>query len=74
MQKNLKKEVRIRIATLLIAAFSLVAAFAWNEAIKTLFKTLLGEYSNLIALFSYAIAVTIIAVILGLKLSKYTKR
>ena len=45
------------------AAFGLVAALAWNDAIRTLFKRVFGEIGSLQAQFGYAIIVTLIAVI-----------
>lgn len=59
----MKKEVIEKLAALVTAAFGLVAALAWNDAIKALF----AEGGALEALSSggpwvYAIFVTIIAV------------
>ena len=56
--------------TLASAALGLVAALAWNEAIKSLMKELLGPDENLAALFTYAILATIIAVVVLLILAK----
>ena len=52
------------------AALGLVAALAWNDAIKALMKEILGENEGLAALFTYAILATLIAVIVVLVLSK----
>ncbi len=52
------------------AALGLVAALAWNDAIKALMKELLGENEGLAALFTYAILATLIAVIVVLVLAK----
>ncbi len=60
---SLKSEVIEKIAALVTAAFGLVAALAWNGAIQELFKLIFGEQSTLVAMFVYAIVVTIIAVI-----------
>jgi hypothetical protein len=59
----LKDEVLTQIAALLTAAFGLVAALAWNGAIQALFKQVFGTTDSLTAQLSYAIIVTIIAVI-----------
>jgi uncharacterized membrane protein YGL010W len=59
----LKDEVLTQIAALLTAAFGLIAALAWNGAIQTLFKQIFGTADSLAAQMSYAIIVTIIAVI-----------
>ena len=60
---SFKTEVIEKIAALVTAAFGLVAALAWNGAIQELFKLIFGEQSTLVAMFVYAVVVTIIAVI-----------
>ncbi len=52
------------------AALGLVAALAWNDAIKALMKEILGENEGLAALFTYAILATLIAVIVVLVLTR----
>ncbi len=61
---TLKQEVLDKIAALVTAAFGLVAALAWNDAIKTIFKEIFGDSSTVVPMLIYAIVVTIIAVIL----------
>ena len=61
---SLKFEVLDKIAALVAAAFGLVAALAWNEAIKAIFKQVFGTSDNLAAMITYAILVTIVAVML----------
>lgn len=56
--------------TLASAALGLVAALAWNDAIKAAMKELLGEDDSLAGVFTYAIIATAIAVIVVLVLSK----
>ncbi len=53
-----------KIAALITAAFGLVAALAWNEAIKAIFKEIFGTAEAIGPLLIYAVAVTIAAVIL----------
>ncbi|KAF5087557.1 DUF5654 family protein [Methanoculleus horonobensis] len=60
---SLKAEVIDKISALLAAAFGLIAALAWNGAIQELFKVIFGDQSSLVAMFVYAIVVTIVAVI-----------
>ncbi|SAI88411.1 hypothetical protein MBBA_1558 [Methanoculleus bourgensis] len=60
---SFKTEVIEKIAALITAAFGLVAALAWNGAIQELFKLVFGDQSTLVAMFVYAVVVTIIAVI-----------
>ena len=55
------------------ASLGLVAALAWNEAIKALLATLnLG--GNLVGLFSYAIVATLVAVVVLVYLGKLASR
>jgi hypothetical protein len=60
--------------TLASAALGLVCALAWNEAIKALMKSMLGEDDSIPGLFSYAILATIIAVVVLLALAKTAAR
>jgi hypothetical protein len=59
----MKGEVVDKIAALVTAAFGLVAALAWNDAIKTIFKAIFGDKGSIAAMVIYAVIVTIIAVI-----------
>jgi uncharacterized membrane protein YidH (DUF202 family) len=59
----MKKELVEKIEVLVTGAFGLVAALAWNEAIQNIFKHIFGQASSIPAMLSYAIVVTIIAVI-----------
>ena len=73
----MKSEVIEKMAILITTAFGLVAALAWNDAIKQLFAQLFGAVDSLIPLFTYAIVVTIIAVFATIwigKLSEKTKK
>ena len=57
-------------AALITSAFGLVAALAWNEAIKAAIKEWLGETGDaVIALVVYALIVTVIAVIATLSIA-----
>jgi hypothetical protein len=56
--------------TLASAALGLVCALAWNEAIKTAMKAVLGEDDSLAGLFTYAILATLVAVVVLLALAK----
>ena len=66
----LKDEVMTQIAALLTAAFGLIAALAWNGAIQALFKQIFGTTDSLTAQLSYAIIVTIIAVIVTIWIAR----
>lgn len=61
---SLKTEVLDKIAALVTAAFGLVAALAWNDAIKAIFKEVFGTQSAVGPMLLYAVIVTVIAVIL----------
>ena len=60
---SLKTEVIEKIGALMTVAFGLVAALAWNSSIQALFREIFGTADNLVAMFSYALIVTVIAVI-----------
>ena len=60
--------------TLASASLGLVAALAWNEAIKALIKRVLGEDDSLVGLFVYAIIATLIAVVVLLILARAAAR
>jgi TRAP-type C4-dicarboxylate transport system permease small subunit len=61
---SFKGEVMEKTAALMTAAFGLVAALAWNQAIIAIMKEVFGdEWEGIPQMLSYAIIVTIIAVI-----------
>ncbi len=59
----MKKDIIEKLAALITAAFGLVAALAWNDTIKAIFKAVFGEAGSIGAMVFYAVIVTIIAVI-----------
>lgn len=74
MKKDLKLEILEKVSTLATAGFGLVAALAWNDAIQKLFKKIFGDASSLVAMFGYAILVTIIVVLVTFYLGKATSK
>ncbi|MDD4049838.1 MAG: DUF5654 family protein [Candidatus ainarchaeum sp.] len=70
----MKKEVIERINVLMTSAFGLVAALAWNDAIKALFTSIFGSAGTIIAMFLYAIIVTIIVVWVTMRLSVFSEK
>ena len=60
--------------TLAAASLGLVAALAWNEAIKALIRSVLGEDDSLLGLFIYAILATAIAIVVLLILGNAAAR
>lgn len=71
-KKQLHWEVLEKMTALVTAGFGLVAALAWNEAIKKLFQQIFDAQSNLAAMFGYAALVTMIVVLLTVKLGQAT--
>ena len=59
-----------KMSALITAAFGLVAALAWNEAIKAIFKEIFGSSDTIVPMLSYAIIVTIVAVILTILVAR----
>lgn len=59
----MKGEVIDKMASLVTAAFGLIAALAWNGAIKAIFTKVFGDPEGIIQMVVYAAVVTIIAVI-----------
>ena len=60
--------------TLASASFGLIVALAWNEAIKELMERLLGKEDDLTGLFVYAVAATIVAVVVVMLLGRAAAR
>jgi hypothetical protein len=65
--KEQANEVRTKVAgtisTLMTVAFGLIAALAWNDAIKAIIATLIPKGNGITGLLIYAILITIIAVV-----------
>ncbi|RDJ31430.1 MAG: hypothetical protein DWQ18_02435 [Crenarchaeota archaeon] len=63
-EPTVREQILDKMSALITAAFGLVAALAWNDAIKAIFKEIFGTSDTLIPMIIYATIVTIIAVIL----------
>lgn len=72
--KKFKKEVLDKMVALVTAAFGLVAALAWNDTIKAIFRAVFGAGETVWAMVVYAVVVTLIAVIVTLYISKIAAR
>lgn len=72
--KETKREFTEKTITLILGGFGLVAALAWNEAIKSLFETLFEKSNELIGKFIYAIIVTAIVVFVSIRLKKISEK
>lgn len=57
-------------ASLITAAFGLVAALAWNEAIKQVVAAVFSSSDDLVGLCVYAIIVTVLAVIMTMLIAR----
>jgi hypothetical protein len=68
------REVMEKTLQLATAAFGLVAALAWNDAIQTLFAQIFGEAGDIVAKFMYAIIVTAIVVFATIRLARIEER
>lgn len=60
---KMRIQVLTTIATLITTAFGLIAALAWNEAIKAIILELFPQQSGITGLLIYTIIITIIAVV-----------
>jgi putative exporter of polyketide antibiotics len=56
------------------AALGLVAALAWNGAIRAIFKEIFGDPDTLSAMLVYAVTVTIVAVIAIIWIGRVAER
>lgn len=70
----MQKEVIEKIAALITAAFGLVAALAWNEAIQEIFRLVFGEQSGVWAMIAYAVIVTIIAIVITIWIGRVAEK
>lgn len=67
---KLTQEFKRQITTLIFGAFSLVAALAWNDAIRSLIEVIYPSSQNgLSAKFIYALIITIVVVIVSIVVS-----
>jgi len=70
-KKNLKIEVLEKVSSLATAGFGLVAALAWNDAIKAVFAEFFpSPGDNILALIAYALVITILVVIITIQLGR----
>ena len=70
MANTFKVQLLETFAALITAAFGLVAALAWNEAIKQAVAAVFGTEDDLLGLTVYAIIVTVLAVIMTLLIAR----
>lgn len=64
-----------KITALAVAAFGLVAALAWNDAIKGIFSLIFpSPEDNVLAQVLYAVFITVVVVVITILLSRYSKK
>lgn len=71
--QNLRSEFLKTMTQLATAGFGLVAALAWNDAIKDFIDHFIKAGSGLISKLIYAIMVTLLAVLVAYFLGKSTQ-
>ena len=74
MPKKYAQMIFQSLIALASGALGLVAALAWNEAIKATIKKIFGEDDSLTGMYVYAVTATIIAVIVVLFLTKLASK
>lgn len=73
--KHFEKEIRTQGVGYIVTAIGLVAGLAWNEAIKSIIDTFFPNTNGtLLAKLGYAVAITIIVVLLGIYLTRLAKK
>ena len=70
----MRSEIMEKLAALITAAFGFVAALAWNGAIRAIFEEVFGTADNIWAMVTYAVLVTIIAVLVTIWIARSTKK
>ncbi len=74
MANEVTKMIMETILALITTAFAFVAGEAWNSAIQKLIENFIGSGDALPSLFTYAIIVTIIAVIVTVLIARVAGR
>lgn len=74
-QARIRKEIKEKTVSYILAAFSFVAGLAWNEAVKSFIDQIFPTNRNsvFIKLF-YAIAVTVVIVLVTIYLVRLTEK
>ena len=74
MTKKSAQLILQSLITLASASLGLVAALAWNEAIKVTIKKIFETDDNLVGLYTYAVIATVIAVLVILILTRIASK
>jgi membrane protein YdbS with pleckstrin-like domain len=70
----MQEEVIEKLAILSTSAFGLVAALAWNSAIQAIFREYFTIGEGIAAMVTYAIIVTVIAVIISVYIGRLKEK
>lgn len=68
--KELRLEVVGKMVDLATAGFGLVAALAWNDAIKAIFDSIFPKSGSIAVQIIYAVLITIIVVLVTIRLGR----
>lgn len=74
MKNDLKLEILEKLSSLITAGFGLVAALAWNEAIKEFISLILPQPSMLWGKIIYALIITVLVVVITINMGKMINR
>lgn len=74
MKNDLKLEILEKLSSLIAAGFGLVAALAWNDAIKEIIAIIMPQPSMIWGKVIYALIVTVLVVIVTVNLGKVISR
>ncbi len=74
MSKKYAQLILQSMITLASASLGLVAALAWNDAIKATIKKIFAADDNLAGLYTYALLATVIAVLVVMILTRVASR
>lgn len=73
--KEIERTVEDQLFNYIIAAFSLVAGLAWNEAIKSVLAAIFpAEYQGWLGKLLYALVISMIVIIVSIILSRIKKK
>ena len=70
LARELNAKFTETLSTLLTTAFGLVAAFAWNEVVKSVISKYIAPGSTILSQLIYALLVTLLAVLISFQLGK----
>lgn len=70
----MRNEVIEKLSDLMTAALGLVAALAWNGAIQAIFAEVFGEATTIGPMLTYALTVTLIAVVATIYVGRAAER